>query len=107
MQRVGALAVALLLPCCGGVALIGAFGDATPKTQPLADPVAEQLAGEPTTPAPAETAAQAAIAEAQPTGTQAVTTPPAPAGTTAAAAPPPVTRKSQDWDSGESCVRVA
>ncbi len=73
------------------MALIGAFGDDTPKTQPLADPVAEQLADEPTTPA-GTAEAQAETAETQPTGTQAGTTPPAPAETTAAAAPPSVTR---------------
>jgi hypothetical protein len=97
MQRVGALAVALLLPCCGGVALIGAFGDDnTPKTQPLADPVAEQLVGESTGAAEPEPAPTGA-ADAEPAKTEPAESAPAetvPAETTAATTPPSVTRQT-------------
>jgi hypothetical protein len=95
LQRVGAIAVALLLPCCGGVALIGAFGDDPAKTQPLADPVAEQLAGDPTE-QPAEAEAEAIE---PPASEPAPTEPPAEAETeaetaTTAPAQPSVTRKT-------------
>ncbi|HEX9999174.1 MAG TPA: G5 domain-containing protein [Actinoplanes sp.] len=44
-QRVGLIAAALLLPCCGGTALTGFLAD-DPKPITTADPVAERLASE-------------------------------------------------------------
>ncbi len=47
MQRVGVIVAALLLPCCGGVAVIGAFADDDTASAPLPAPAADQRFADP------------------------------------------------------------
>ncbi|MET3424117.1 hypothetical protein BJ973_003329 [Actinoplanes tereljensis] len=91
VQRVGLIAAALILPCCGGLVAIGALTDSSnPGTIDV--PVAEQLSGEPSAP-PDDTRAGAydtlttpAAAPATPTTEAATATPAtAPVATVAAA----------------------
>ena len=74
MQRVGVLAAAFVLPCCGGLAVIGAFADDEPGSAPLPAPAADQRFAEVTP------TAEASTAPARATGT----TPPATAEAAAA-----------------------
>ncbi len=75
--------MALLLPCCGGLTLIGALSDGNePRAQPAAERAAEQVVGEPTESAPAERApaesATTAPSETEPAETEPAETEPSP-----------------------------
>lgn len=56
MHRAGVIVAALLLPCCGGLAVIGAFADDAAPPAPRAQPAADQRIAdpEPTAAGPAE-----------------------------------------------------
>ncbi len=62
MHRAGLLLAALLLPCCGGLAVIGAFADDDAPPAPRAQPAADQRLAdlEPTAAAPASSSSSAA-----------------------------------------------
>ncbi|WP_239080483.1 G5 domain-containing protein [Paractinoplanes brasiliensis] len=81
LQRVGLIAAALLLPCCGGVVVGGAFaGDDGSKTDRVADvgAIGTTAAGPQETEPPAETESDPATATAAETATATATSAPPP-----------------------------
>jgi hypothetical protein len=74
IQRVGLIAAALILPCCGGLTVVGALSGA-PTPAATTAPVAEQLAGDSATSTPAspDTITRKPVTEVVAVGTKVAT----------------------------------
>ncbi|MBM2618513.1 G5 domain-containing protein [Actinoplanes sp. LDG1-06] len=90
-QRAGVVAVALILPCCGGVTVIGALAGDKPKTENVSgDRLAEV---QPIATTTAAGAPEAPVVTSAATGAPVATTQPEPEATTAPATTAVVTTK--------------